>query len=489
METTSNNLNTSNLNIIIHDGLNQLYAKIQDKFTSYSQILEHCLKHLGCSEDSLKKAKELSYQLSDEFKENSNIFNLKEFSTKLEEELNKQFQLDLTKYDFNPKDLMLLEQKIAKDITEKGNRIFVTYDDPISVYLEDKILKVSQLDSYFTLKLSNDKELNSEITKSPKSFVYFDHYLERLLQFHQKGCWTVYLTHYLFTSLTFLFENNPFHQLNKDNLQLLKTHGRFFDFSVFVFYEIKNYFDLIKKVNSLTEENTSNHKQLEELLNELNPLRVLVFYRFFFKKLEYLRAKHFDSNEKVLFSSYVGSLHLEEDEDDFDFSLNGKFNCVLIKLNEKQDTHYMKKLINKFNTYSVLNKNILFVNSLKNLDSFLERHKMILFLQEFCESEAVKNVNEEFGMNVRLPKCYSVNLSEVLEVKQFKEFITANELQLPLIIKYTGPRKDFNHLMITICTEEGIKNYVEFMKTYAAGLEKSKFNIKYNFILNIPSEI
>jgi len=484
METKSLN----DLNIILYEGLNQIYAKIHDKFTSYSEILEFILKNTGCLEDSLEKARDLCYDISYQFKSDSCIFNLEEFSVKLEEEILKQFHLDLHNYEFNPKELMLLEEEIAKKITDNGNRIFLIYDEPLSIYLEHKILKASKLNSFFTQKLSNDIELNSYVSHSPKSFVCFDYNLERLLQFHHKGCWTVYLTHYLFTSLTFLFKKSPFYKLNKDNLQLLKSQGRFFNFSVFVFHEIKNYFDIIKSANCKIVGKNSNNKQLEDLLQELNPIRVLVFYRFFFKKLEYLRAKHFNSNERVLFSSYVGSLYLEEDEEDLDFSLNGKFNSILIKLNEKQDTQYLKKLIHKFNELSELNKNIIFINSLKNLDSFLKRHKMILFLQEFCQSEEVKRINEESGMNVRLPKCYSVNLTEVLEEKQFKEFLAVNELKLPIIIKYTGPKKEFNHMMITICSEEGIKNYVEFMKNFATGIEKSKIkiiiNLTYSFNLS-----
>ena len=149
----------NDLNILLYEGLNQIYAKIHDKFTSYAEILEFYLKNTGCFEDSIEKVRELCYDISNQFKSNSCIFNLEEFSKKLEDEIHKQFQLDLNNYEFNPKELMLLEKEIAKKITDNGNRIFILYDEPLSLYLEHKILKASKLDHFFIQKLSNFRGL------------------------------------------------------------------------------------------------------------------------------------------------------------------------------------------------------------------------------------------------------------------------------------------------------------------------------------------
>jgi inositol-1,3,4-trisphosphate 5/6-kinase/inositol-tetrakisphosphate 1-kinase len=111
------------------------------------------------------------------------------------------------------------------------------------------------------------------------------------------------------------------------------------------------------------------------------------------------------------------------------------------------------------------------LNSNKNLINVNKRDLMIEFLLNFCNCAKLKTVQEKYSTEVLVPHCYPVEYKEIYELYQFENFINEKNLTLPLIIKYSGPRTDFNHLLITIITPEGLSNYVEFFKNYAKGFK------------------
>ena len=95
-------------------------------------------------------------------------------------------------------------------------------------------------------------------------------------------------------------------------------------------------------------------------------------------------------------------------------------------------------------------------------------------MQEFS-----KEVNDP---KVQLPVSHSVKLTDVYEYEQFKSFMEEKNLQLPIILKYSGPNEKYNHLIINIITEKGLQNYISFIKDFSKGNEDKITLIVQRFV-------
>ena len=272
-------------------------------------------------------------------------------------------------------------------------------------------------------------------------------------------------------------ENNKdeyFDNLNIFNLKILKKYKKFFDFSLFFFIQLTNYIPYIKEVNKKIKGAQCDQNKLEEELNSKNLVNCLVFYRYFFKAGEIKRAHLFICNDKVNFISYFGSFGQEDFDDLLDLNLCGKFHCILPKFCDPQDIRYFSKIINTIQQYLKDNNKIISFCNLDNKDIYLKRELMINFMNDFT-----KNLNDS---KILIPKSFSLHYKDVYEYEQFKSFMDKNEIKLPLMLKFEGPTKNYNHLMINIITDEGLKNYIEYMKNYSKGKENQITQIIQSFI-------
>jgi hypothetical protein len=466
------------LEIILNGGLNQLYTDIVNKFINYEQLITFIFGKIIKNDDKLKEILLFSVNFTDDYSTCTNSkFEISEFSKNFKCILKEKFSLDFDEEISNnlkeiKSNFVYLDIKIIDDIRRNYHNLNLVHDNPIHAFADYVVLEINSYSHNFNFNLKNNLEFITNVTKNPKKFFVFENDLSRLLEFSNLGCWTTYLTNYTFTSFS-VHNNNPFQNLIVTNIKILKEKGKFFNFSTHVFHQLKYYMTFISEINKEIFENKADYLLLEEKLYKLNPIRVLTFYKINFKKGEFRKAMHYTSNEKVLFCSHIGGLSNDilEFTEDVDLSLNGKINIIMIKISENQEVQNFSNFIKTTELYPLKNKDCFMINSCVNLPVVTQRYSMSEFLQNFCMDEKTKDICDKHNTQLFLPTCHSVDLKEVYDYTNFKSFLNEKNLKLPVIIKYTGPRSDFNHLLINIITEDGIQNYIEFMKNYAKGYE------------------
>ena len=126
-------------------------------------------------------------------------------------------------------------------------------------------------------------------------------------------------------------------------------------------------------------------------------------------------------------------------------------------------------MIDALNKYTDKNEKVGYINSLKDIDAFYHRHLMSDYMNNFCNESLntnLKEVNEKLGTKSYVPVLKTVDLKDVCEEEKLFEFLEINKLELPLIIKHSGP-VEFCHLLVCIVSKGGIKNYLDFVKEKA----------------------
>lgn len=467
------------LEVMLNGGLNQIYTDIVNKFFNYDHLITFIFQKIIQNNEKLKEILLYSENFSNTYliSNSERKFDIIEFAKHYKSNLLENFSINFDKEIFeNLKDIKLnfnyLDKNIIYGIIQDSHNVNLVYENPLHAFIDFVILGFNSYSDIFTFNIKNNKTFISEVNHNPKRYFVFDSNLSQLLEFHNIGCWTTYLTQYTFTSFS-VSSKNPFQNLLITNLKILKDKGKFFNFSTHIFHQIKYYMTFIADINKEIVENKADYLLLEEKLNKLNPHRVLTFYKINFKKGEFKKAMHYTSNEKVLFCSHIGGLSNDilEYTEDIDISLNGKINIIMIKISENQEVQNFSNFIKAVESYPVKNTDCFLINSCSSLPVVTQRDSMSQFLQNFCQDEKTKHICENYHTKLFLPTCYSVELKNVYEYSSFTSFLTEKNLKLPVIIKYTGPRTDFNHLLINIINDQGIQNYIEFMKNYAKGYE------------------
>ena len=439
--------------VIFNGGLFQVYQNPKENYRNYNEIIKKYTKMLlnnfpNITEESL-----------------SNLFEKyleKTWGCKKVEELFQDFDKELKKLcgDDSYSDILFkaseyetIPKKYLDTLSETTNLYFV-HENCLNLIIDYKILYSLQMENGIIFILREDLRINTSIEKTPKHFICFDYNLVNLHNYHECGCWTIYLCPFIKMNL----ENNKdeyFDNLNIFNLKILKKYKKFFDFSLFFFIQLTNYISYIKEVNKKIKGAQCDPNKLEEELNSKNLVNCLVFYRYFFKAGEIKRAHLFICNDKVNFISYFGSFGQVDFDNLLDLNLCGKFQCILPKFCDPQDIKYFSKIINTIQQYLKDNNKIFTFCNLDNKDIYLKRELMVNFMNDFT-----KNLNDS---KILIPKSFSVHYNDVYEYDQFKSFMDKNELNFPLILKFEGPTKNYNHLMINLKCIELIKKIIFFI--------------------------
>ena len=119
---------------------------------------------------------------------------------------------------------------------------------------------------------------------------------------------------------------------------------------------------------------------------------------------------------------------------------------------------------------------IFFCNNTENTKLFLSRGKQIEMITNF--------IKEYNSTKVVLPKSIEEPYLNIETFEKFNEFINKNNLKYPLMLKFTGDRKKYEHLIINIVCEEGLKNFVEYFKEYTCDDNKEKIKIVIQQFVN-----
>lgn len=360
--------------------------------------------------------------------------------------------------------------------------IIVKVPNQICLFIESIIL--TELHFPSSIKIINneqDEELSKVISQMPKNYFIFDFDLERLFHYHSMGTWTAYITNYIKIQCKNDLVSS-YNTLNINNLNIIRTKGIFFNFSVFFVIQMLNYCSIIQQISKTLPSNKSNDFALKQAIKELKPINCLIIYRYLFKSGEIKRAHLFICNSKVNYIAYIGSTGQSSYDDLLDLSINykGKIDCFLGKFSEVQELQYFDKMIKSIEAYCDKNKDLYCINSLKHLDKFLIREKMIVLMQDYCKLDSIAKLPNE---TIAFPLSYSEQLTSVNTYEDITSYMKKKNLSLPLILKFTGPKLEYNHLLINIITEEGLKNYIAFIHSFTQG-DKDKISVVMQSYVN-----
>ena len=456
------NDNNNKLNyLILCGGLYQIYSNPKYNYINYEDIINNLIegKNNLNNNININSIKEII----NKYKNIKNEENIKEYINILNEKLNNFLQENLNFNEFETINLSYLN-----DLYDKVN-IFFIHKNLMELYIDYKILEFFKIENKITFLLSNNIE--KKILSIPKNFICFDYNLTNLYRYYLKGCWTVYCTCLLKMNFKKNIIQPYFKDLNKNNLEIIKNKSTFFDFSVFFFIQLNKYINIFQTANKNIGNIYSDNKILKNEINKINPIKCLTIYRYFHKDGEIKRAHLYICSNKVNFISYPGSLG-EDNEYDNLLKLNifGEFDCFLSKISDAQDLINFPNLIKHIEEFFKNNKNVYSLSSfeIKFKNMYLERDKMVEFINNF-----INNFNNN---QVKLPLSIPCKLNEVYNYEDFKFLLKKNNIDLPLIIKYEGPTPNYNHLLINIINDFGLKNYCEYFKNYSKGVE-NKINL------------
>lgn len=347
----------------------------------------------------------------------------------------------------------------------------------INIIIDYLILKNFTLEKNFRYILGERPEyfISNQIKCQPKNIIIFSPNLEKIYEYKKLGTWTAFISKYVITTFhkeikqkkslkeldreTSIFQENFNDQhyimdLGKANKNFLIKYGRFFDFASLSFNSLNNYFQYIIEINLQSRnENNANTEKLKAKIKEINPVRVMILVKNLFKYREFLRGfEYYKSDNEIFYQSYCGA-----DEEQY-MALNGEFDVVFCKLTRDGELKYFENLLKTINDYISKNPQIYNANNLENMDYFNDRGKMIDILNQVVKKG--ENITKQHKTNIIVPRSNLVRLENIDTTEKFKNFLKENNLNLPIILKLTGPGENFDHLMSSIVSEKGIDNYI-----------------------------
>jgi predicted SnoaL-like aldol condensation-catalyzing enzyme len=205
----------------------------------------------------------------------------------------------------------------------------------------------------------------------------------------------------------------------------------------------------------------------------------MLIYRFFFKKGEIKRANFFICTDKILYTTYIG---------------DNKKNCYYYLTKFYIENKYQKPdgFITKLSSniclieYSQLiedlikvrneHPEIFFCNNAENTKKYLSRGLQI---------DMINNFVKKFNSNkVVLPQSIEESYLNIDTYEKFNNFISKNNMKYPLMLKFTGDKKKYEHLIINIICEEGLKNFVTYFKEYTSEDKRETIKIVIQQFVN-----
>jgi len=461
------NSNVSREKNIVLSGLNQIYSSTIEEISSFDQINTIFVNNLSISSKLSQKSPEVIKNIIQKFISDYNLkdFDIGKFSLDFENYIRENVKI----HEYNIKDILKLNNFFSIDKTyyqsflDQSIQITITNGNLLFLYFEYVILGYFNLATILLFKLEN--EVMSHISKSPKSYIVLSHDIEYLYNFHKLNCWTIFLASFVYNT-NFDKKEYCLNVLNEKNKSFIRKNGKFFCMAAGNIIQIEYYISEIFNISkNSTESNIQklNHA-LNNLINQHDPIRVFYLHMIIFKKNELQKAHHYKSTNKILFLPYFGFDGYEEinlNADDFDL--------ILLKFSTRQEYEFLQTLQKSLIRFtdektSKKGKKIQFINSLKPMESFYHRVPMSIYLDNFCKSENLTKINETFKTRTLFPGYHAVTLAEVNEEEKFLKFVKDKKMQLPIIIKHSGP-VEFGHLLACVISNEGLKNYHSYIKS------------------------
>lgn len=337
----------------------------------------------------------------------------------------------------------------------KTTRLVIWQENKLYSQFDIVILKYLGIDKYF--EYYTEEALISEIIKEPKNYLIFEYDIEKLLYFSNLGCWTALRTELFYA----FYEGNSYvDKLISNNINHYKNNPsnlNYINFTTISLIQHSFYYRLINQINNDTKCNKANTEKLNCTLHETRI--VLVLLRILPKKSDFKKAKFIISNKNVFYKTHIGGN---------DVSVNGKFDMISMRISDHQDLKFYSQLyksVESINVQSINHRNVYILNDTKNLDNFLERLDMSNFLDNFTKKHTIVKLGIKYNLRLEFPKYVYVKVSDIIESPEtFENSFTSKGIKLPVILKYRGDSKKYNHFLTLILNKEGIQNLIEQFK-------------------------
>ena len=456
--------------ILLSGGLFQIYSNINENILSYEDLANILyLKYSKAKKDIEKLAniKTLDKRSINDI--NSVLINI----------LNKNYDIKIGNlFEGQKENFETIDLNQLVSFLHKFQKVYFNYENLLYLLLDYNIFKLLDIDiSQITFYL-NIKEIFNDKENIPQKYLVFDNKLETLYFYHSLGCFTVYLSHLVKIDLKTENERKYIDEFNNRNLAVLNDKNIFFDFSLTFMIQCMNYIKFME--NYETElKNCEGNTLSEKIRNKTGAYNIILIYRFFFKKGEIKRANFFICTDKILYTTYIGDnkrncyYYLKK------FYIENKYqkpDGFITKLSSNICLIEYSQLIEDLIKVRNEHPEIFFCNNPENTKKYLSRGLQI---------DMINNFVKKFNSNkVVLPQSIEESYLNIDTYEKFNNYISKNNMRFPLMLKFTGDKKKYEHLIINIVCEEGLKNFVTYFKEYTSEDKREKIKIVIQQFVN-----
>ena len=189
-------------------------------------------------------------------------------------------------------------------------------------------------------------------------------------------------------------------------------------------------------------------------------------------KKELQRVQFFLCNDEIIYTTYIGDHfkncynYLQKYYISDDYS---KINCVLCKLCTSCCLSTYPQLISDLSKIRKEHPEIFFNTNPENIEICLTRGLLV---------NLMKNFLKEIGSNeLILPTTYEVSYPNIDTYSKINSFLSRNNLQYPIMLKFDGPDPRYDHLQANIINDKGLKNFISYFRGFVGNDDKQKIKV------------
>jgi len=455
---------------LLSGGLFQIYSNPIDYFISYEDISAKALSLYSSNYPNIMQT----------FSKYHNIIVLSEYEQSNIEVINQGFINELNLESRKPISILFKNRKnnfetiVLKYLDlfiQKFKKVYFNYDNLLYLLIDYNILKLLGVDiSKINFTLNIDFIIHKEKI-NPKKCLICDYDLNSLYYYHKLGCFTIYLCHLVKMSLPTQEDKDYINHINDNNIKIVEEKGKFFDFSLTFMIQSLNYINYMDNYDAELKDINGNTLS-EKIINKTGAYNVLLIYRFFFIEKEIQRVQFFLCNDQIIYTTYIGDhfkncyYYLQK----YYLSRNySKIDCVLCKLCTTCCLSTYPQLISDLSRIRKEHPEIFFNTNPENVEICLTRGLLINLMKNF--------INEIGSEELILPTTYEVSYTNVDSYSKFNTFLSRNNLQYPIMLKFDGPETRYDHLQINLICDEGLRNFIAYFKEFVGNNDKTKIKI------------
>ena len=453
---------------LLSGGLFQIYSNPVDYFISYEDISRKSLDYYSSTHPNIAYTFHKYYNTI-ELSKSENL-----------EKINREFINEFNLYSDMPMSILFEDRKnnfetivlsYLDQFIQKFQKVYFNYENLLYLLIDYNIFKLLGIDIndiYFTLNaniIMNEEKIN------PRKCLICDYDLNTLYYYHKLGCFTIYLSHLAKMSLPTQEDKDYINHINENNIKLLDEKGIFFDFSLTFMIQSMNYIKYMDNYNTELKE-VSGKTLSEKIINKTGAFNVLLIYRFFFIEKELQRVQFFLCNDEIIYTTYIGDHfkncynYLQKYYISDDYS---KINCVLCKLCTSCCLSTYPELISDLSKIRKEHPEIFFNTNPENVEICLTRGLLVNLMKNFLKEIGSKELI--------LPTTYEVSYPNIDTYSKINSFLSRNNLEYPIMLKFDGPDPRYDHLQANIINDKGLKNFISYFRGFVGNDDKQKIKV------------